>query len=220
MRVGFLVCGKLWPVRKKTKGQIKDFPSSTLYLSELEEILAIFHDGPGTTTISDNDFEYESIAELKSKRGSEPEKLVIERDGLVLRIGNGKTNLSSAGSVIGVGHFAQIQDILNSHRRPIYFLLNKYSALLAVVVGFIPGFLLSLPRWITGTTFLLMLVFAFIALINNNGGYTRIRLVNRHEEQSFFKRNQDAIIVGTISTIVSSILSFVVAYLLFRQGIK
>lgn len=210
-------------MKKRTMSRVKQFPSCSLYLSEVEDILAILAYPPSSVnTISDHGFEYESLDEFKSKRGPNPKELFIENvpSGLALRIGGGKTVLSSLGNPSAIASFAQVEEILNGNRRRfLYLFFSRYSAILIALLFFVLVFL-DLPRWQSFILVVLLFSWFILAMKNQIGGFTRLSLVTRHDQQSFFKRNKDAIIVGIISTVVSSILAFVVAYLLFRQGIR
>jgi hypothetical protein len=206
-------------MKKRTMSQAKDFPSCALYLSDLDDILEIMS---GINSISDQAFEYENLDELKSKRGSNPRELFIENAplGLALRIWGAKTQLGRGGNPSAIASFAQIQDILNRNRRKIlYLFFSRYSAIVAALL-FLVLFFLDLPRWESFISVVLLFSWVIVSFRNQTGGFTRIYLLNRHEQQSFLKSNKDAIIVGIISALISSALSFLVAYLLFRGGIK
>ena len=165
-----------------------------------------------------------------SKHGETIKKLTIESDSppLSLKIDRNKTELHRGGSVSTIAPYAQIQTLLKSKRRPVLFaLFNPIGLFLAVgLMVLVLKFLINpaWPQWAAIPIALpsaLLLATIFILMSKNlEGGLSKIVLINRHEEQSFLKRNKDAVIVGTISAIVSSGLSFLVAYLLFRSGIK
>jgi len=79
----------------------------------------------------------------------------------------------------------------------------------------------SIPTWARWILAIALIVVSITAgQLYQRGAFTKISLKKKHEQDSFWTKNKDTIVVAVITNIITALLSFTVAYLLFRQGIK
>lgn len=212
-------------MKKRLKGKTTNCHSVALYETDLAEIMELITSVSASLKISDEEFEYSNFEEVKTKRGPIVKKLTIESDSptIWLKIGEGKTELHHDGNLRTITPYAQIKAILNSSQRPVlHALLNTYVAIGSVIVIVILG-LIYPPPWPALVAIpLIPLMFAIViaSAINHSGGFSRIVFMARHDQQSFLVRNRDTIIIMLVTNILTALLTLLVSYILFKQGIK
>ncbi len=215
-------------MKKKLRGEETHFVTLKLYKEDLDEILEIMRAADNKVTIGDDEFIYDSIEELQKRKGRVIKRLDLSNSAssLTFTMGNRevKNANSGAGDIETISPYTQIKEILNKCRRkPWDTILHPYLIIPIIVSIFVAAFFsycyLSEKATVAILTpTILMLVLSLV--LHHEGIFSRIVLINKHEEQSFWIRNKDAVIVAVISAIVASALTFLVTYILFTQGIK
>jgi hypothetical protein len=205
-------------MRRKQVREYKKFPSVVLYQEDLQELIEIFKGNTSSFTISDNEFEYDNIEELKAKRGPKVKLLFIESETPLLefQIGWGRTKLMHGGNVISVPGFNEISRLLRTtRRRLLYLAFNRYTAIASMVL-LLPILYMFPPPWRHYVMFpltVLVAVFFILGFNNQAGAFSRIILLSRYDEQSFYARNKDTIWVGVIVAVVTSFVTWLITYL-------
>ena len=213
-------------MKKKLRGEETHFVTLKLYKEDLDEILEIMRAADNKVTIGDDEFIYDSIEELQKRKGRVIKRLDLSNSAssLTFTMGNREVKLTRAGDIETISPYTQIKEILNKCRRkPWDTILHPYLIIPIIVSIFVAAFFSD--RYLSEkatvailTPTILMLVLSLV--LHHEGIFSRIVLISKHEEQSFWIRNKDAVIVAVISAIVASALTFLVTYILFTQGIK
>jgi hypothetical protein len=217
--------------KKKSPTQLGIAGSFALYRDDLDEIVAKLTETCKQVIIEDNKYRYDSLDDLFDKQGPHPNQLSINsRDPLVIfnvRIKPRYTTLGTSGDGDNLAPYFSVKEILESKKRGGLgaFLNSPLSTLLffllVIIVLFIPGLgspVLTLIRWLF--LFVMLVSSVTLQMLYDRGAFTTISLKKKHEEGSFWTKNKDTIIIAIITNVITALLSFTVAYLLFRQGIK
>jgi hypothetical protein len=201
-------------MKRKVADAEQKFVSLKLYKKDLEELLSIFTSIFGGYRLSDNQYEFDSLNELQERRGTVIKYLTIgsPSSSLELDIGN-ETKLRRTGEPEAVTAFAQIVTLLDGCKRP---LLNTFlHPLLYIPLMFLPIVFIIIFRkridveWAQGV-FLVFFILAMIpAAIHFTGGFSRIVLTEKHEEQTFWTRNRDNLWLLLVGAVIGSILTYI-----------
>jgi len=208
-------------VKKKLKDETRAIPSALLDRADLEEILQLFNSIAENVKISDDEFEYDSIAELESKRGQTIRRLTIESESpsFSLTITKADTQLSRKGGATSVlAPYTQIRDLLKQRRRLFFHsFFNPFSALIILfgTIVVIVFFGAHMPVFMAFPLALVLVTPIILAPMHMSGAFTKILLVNRHEQQSFWTRNKDKIFLAIIVALITLFFSNL-SWLIFR----
>lgn len=231
-------------MRRKHTGRTDTFPSARLYLEDIEEILEILS-GAETITISDARHEYADLSDLLSHSEGRPRELQITTSAplIDLHFKRGKSAITTPGESDEALHmYADVLSLLRARARRFAWLFQT-PAVLIVALLFVGALLLLVPResWDhpvrldsplasdqpLGPRGILILigfgaVMAYVAVASSwkDGGYSRIELNRRRESISFWRRNQDKILLGALFGIGGWILGLLSAWVLKKLGIS
>jgi hypothetical protein len=192
-----------------------------LYRGDLDYLLDALRDAGLTTAISDSEFIYDDLDDLKKQRGSKIKNLKIEgthdegyrRERITLQFSNCediRLYMYGRRSALEVGYF-RVRDYLLKKKRWHQIATNPWLAY--IFFCFIPLGVLVLKN----TTSLPLANSIFIAITFTcswwlfcyvwTRTYPIILLDRTHEHESFWKRNGDKIILLVIGALVGGLLT-------------
>jgi hypothetical protein len=200
----------------------------TLFQANIVEILETIREHCKQVRITDNEYEYEDLEEIKRIRGTGISSLDIsgQDPSMTFSIGNRLTLEASETASIP---YLRIRAILDHRKRWLLNLLFKPTVMVILLVTYIVlvAFLFTRRHFYSNLNLLLYfpaIVYSFVsvplALNVHVGKYSKILLLNKHERPSFWARNKDELLRQIISNILAFGLGILAAYLLFKQGIK
>jgi hypothetical protein len=196
-----------------------------IYLEDIEDIINIMKDKGGTVEISDQNFKYESLDDLKHETKTNLKTLQLQSHSpyISLDLGVGQP---SGGRLFAETSaevpFLRIKERLLKRRRWFSF-LSSPKMLLSIPIGFLILFILYLiPVGILRSTqyynytilFIIisvtLIVFFPLILIQINttfvGHFASINLEYSDQRQSFWARNKDPIITASIGGIIGALI--------------
>lgn len=192
-------------------------PPVALYLEDITQIVEVLDNRGAQYSISDTEYDYESLEKIRSNRGEKVKGLAITArfegayDSLTLEFERGAIFLRSNKSEKLIVLWHEIRDIL-SRRAPWYLRLVCWPPMpyLAFAVVFFlpkqPELLVAFPtkaywlQWVIPVIFLLALLSASATLWQ-----PVLHLKKEHELESFFGRNAERLIVGFIGSIFGAV---------------
>jgi hypothetical protein len=211
-------------VQKKLRGQTKSFPSVSLYREDIDELVELFTSSCAHVKITDNDYEYSTLDEVKSKRGQQTGRLAIEAESptLSFSIGVGQTVLVHGGSDEAILPYTKIQQLLRSRRRAVlYVFFNFYTLLIAIAIVIGLGIKHGggpIPLIIALPIMAVMIVLIGGTLLNQSGVFSKIVLVNHLDRQGFWAANKDKIWLVLLAAIIGGVVTKLVPFLLSKLG--
>lgn len=209
-------------MKKKLNGETRHFVSVKLYKNDLDEIMEIMGTISTNIQISDHEFDYDSIEELEERRGQYINDLELTIDSPLFSVTcAGEAKLMRGRERETLAPYLQIQSILKSRIRPFFALIfNPFVgvviflsvlASLKYIAPIVLGRLLpTIAIVLLYVTILLTLVLFFGS--HRLGGFSRVILLHKHQEQSFWKRNRDTIIVSIFVGIVVAVVTWAITY--------
>jgi len=201
-------------MKKKLKGEQKNCTAVKIYRNDIEEIIELMKAAFAVVEICDEEFEYDSIDELIERRGEQIKNLTISSavPSLSLKLSTGEIKLVRDGETGTMTPFVQIQEILRRRQRKVLavilnpILVALYFGLILLVLNFHQ----RLP-WSDSITILvsapLMVGLGICFSGHRLGMFSRILLLNEHQEQSFWKANKDKIYLLIIGALIGSVLT-------------
>jgi hypothetical protein len=211
--------------KKKGKSDCKHFRPVNLYREHLEHIIDIFSESCGKVEISDDEFEYENLDELKRIRGLRPKKISIRgRDpDVFLDLNRNYIYLHrSTSDQNSIYVYKMVEDILQENKN-LLGILFAAPVLIVFVLGFfivlkfVPSEVLKqwFPSKVSAIAFLLVLLgFPLMSLGTCFGGFSYISLNKKHEEKDFFYRNKEDIIKVCLGAIMGAIVTWLLTKIL------
>lgn len=215
----------LCKMRRIRKSQSAIIPSIILYLDDVEEILALLKEKSEDVNISDRDFTYESLGSLIKNTGPYPKALAFKIRAPYVSLNFDRREpitfsyLYAADDEEAEGLFLRLRELLLRRQLWInHFVRVDIAAvltLIALIFDIIPTppllqFLGSPSLGIIGTfVFLYVLLAIFLRL----GALYSIRLVKRHESQSFLKKNISKLVLIVLGAVVAEIIRWVATML-------
>jgi hypothetical protein len=208
-------------MRPMTRSHSWSGPSVFLSREDLEEILSVFTSTCKTVSISDDEFEYDSLDDMREGRGATVRKLVISGDeppislklqryafpGVFLTAHNPTASAETA--------FFRTHQILDRSKRFLAYGLRPGTWMLFLWIFILQGFFTRWPELfiIHGAVVFSLVLGLFTALFGQNGSLSVISLVRRHERDSFWRRNWDKLILAAISAILGAIAREIIVWL-------
>ena len=204
------------------RGKFHGYSALTLYRDDLEEIIRIFNPNKneGVISLSDDDYEYDSLDELKSCKGVKVNQLAISQSVRAIRLA-----LGSDGSYLHLIQptaeseiaFYKAHEYLKSKEgwswipspveQALYTFIFAGLAVVSVIAGIKKNhiyFVAAVPAFFLG-----MWLFAR----PQRGNRPVIRLVNRADAPSFFRRKKDELVLlivgallGAVATLLATLL--------------
>ena len=212
---------KTGPIRKKSDSSSEYFPTMLLYLEDIQEILSILSENCSEVKLEDQEYFYGSLDQLIQTRGTHPNILRIRTNDPTLHLSFSKKEFISSIHLYG-------SSLFGSDHEPVYliirkFLLNRKHWVNSLFQPFIAiFFLIVLVFWemisrelnIPSQFYLPYILFSSLygvfTVLMRTGFLFSIRLVKKHEEQSFWSRNRDKIILVIISSIIGAIIKTII----------
>jgi hypothetical protein len=200
-------------------------PSVTLFRDEIDNILTILTTSCESITISDDQYQYDSLEELQEKQGNTIKNISLagHKPFITLQVKQDMPYviLSGGNHEDSLVPYTKVKELLQRHRRSILTTIfhpisavSGFILLIAVlvVIDVKAGF--RIPKdWVWVLVFAIGLSIAYTAATIRLGAFSFINLSRRHQQKSFWARNKDAIITGIISAIVGGIIALIVARL-------
>lgn len=214
-------------MKKKTKADDMYIsgPSVILYNDDIEEIVDVLKAACTKVTIEDDEYEYASLEELKQQRGKKIKKLTITGHSpyIILKVKRAKfaSSLYAEGTEESIIPYTKIKAVLERRkRRVLHFFFNWYSYFVLSGIVTVLTYIISRIRpdlastWIShvAQVIIIVVILAFVMSVGM-GGFSLIVLNKQHEQESFWDRNKDVVIVGIIMAIIGSLLTLLVTYL-------
>lgn len=207
----------------------RTFRSIILFKSGIEGLLeTLKEEAPTSITISDIEYEYESLDEFFAKYQGKDIKFLrfmafYPDDAVMVTIGRSGLSFFAPKTTTKVlGVLLRVEQFFKIHERPANFVFNP--VLYLVIIGGLLYSIWNMQFLRTGLRVVIGIpVVLFAALVfyhNRLGGFSRIFSIDRLEQESFWQRNRDEIIRQVFSNLVAFILGILAAYLLFKSGIK
>ncbi|MBN9294985.1 MAG: hypothetical protein J0G96_13490 [Flavobacteriia bacterium] len=217
-------------IQKKEKYFNSKITSSKLYLEDIEKIISILETEGIKIEISDNENIYESIEELKSVKGKNPNSIKIDgkvTDSFVEYI---TIRITAYSTTIYVPHSErllkpayEIDRFVNSKKRkPIYSWLNSRTAkfqivsniVVFLVLHIINSLILHKPSSyiLVGSSIVLFWVFIYIISEFNPDSNTKIELERKHE-LNFYTKNKDKLLLALATAVIGAIVGAVLTYI-------
>jgi hypothetical protein len=213
-------------VKKKKRESKRVFCRTVkIYKNDAAEILEIFKlGGNGKVTISDKEYEYESLEEIEKQSGAKLKELDFVRYSPHLRVSLGTSGayIYSIDTEQSLADMVRIQELLKSRKRPVVSKLLHPITLLGLVslaiLGFRKASLEFFPMALnSGSMILLGATLCFCYYV---GSFSQVFLTFKHEEKSFWARNKDNLVIVVITAIITGLITVIASYYLFKQGIK
>jgi hypothetical protein len=208
-------------MKRKYQEIISRGPSVKLYREDIDSILEILKSSCGSITVSDDNYEYDSLEEFESKKGKQPEVLKFQGSSPFVSLTFGsKTFIYAGSSKESHAVYQQIDSILRQKKVSIWTaLLRRPWLILFFVIG-ITGFILFNETGIKVIWGIISLVAISVAFLEKHYGFvSSVNLIMKHEEKSFWVRKKDDILLAAISGLIGAALTAIVVYLLYKQGI-
>lgn len=209
---------------KKIDGKITGthYQSVCLYRDDLDDIINLLSENTERVVISDSEYEYESIEDLKKNRGLKPKKLAInsytpyislefKRDLPAIWLYRGDSGQNA------IYLYESIVKILAKRRRLLFKIFNPSIAVILTIVFFSLAFFPSeylksvLPEmWQRLTFIVITLGIPIISWMGKFGAFYSLNLLKKHECGNFFQRQKDDLIKLLIGAIAGGVLTYIV----------
>ena len=206
-------------MRKIRKSIRIKIPLIRIYLEELKAIEEVYKENFETYEIITEDFELDSLDELKnigkeklsilSFKSSNP-YIHVEFTPYDARIYSSEDSISSTGIV------EKIKNILDKRITPLRYLISNWWFVLLVILFW--SFALILPAQDKVGEGIVIVSFIGITFFWRFWAFTRkhslIFLTNRRSQRNFFSRNKDKILLTIFGAIVGGFITFLVLWVL------
>jgi hypothetical protein len=216
-------------VQPKVHAKYKIISSVKLYREDLDAMLAMFKTNCESITISDADFVYESLDDLRTHVGQRVRNIDIAgtKPTVVLRLVSSGSELHhrSEGELLTQEEtdradllFTRVKEFLLKRRT---FLARLFTVPVIVIICagmVITTFILS-QRYLQYRDAIMVVgmfgAFAFVFLggFLNSGGFRYVTLDSKANASSFWARNRDDMIKLVIGTVIGIVSTLIVQYL-------
>jgi len=213
-------------MKKLKKPLTKDLPPIKLYLDDLEAIFYVLEQKVKGIDITTEDYKLEDIKQLKSLEIRKIHYLSIRCNDPYMSIefrGNSASIYFAEDSTYNRGILSEIEDILNKRKAFLgrFFASNWATFVLGGFSGFSFVVMLAMLRneslayfWLFVGLVLLSIFFSVHSFRLGLWNYCTIALSKRKEENSFWKRNRDPILVAIIAAIAGSLVTIFALWML------
>ena len=212
------------PIQKAHSAVI---PATVLYLEDIESIVSLLNQASGNVLISDRDFEYDSLENLIKKVGQSPKALTIScRDPYVLIRFDRKEFSPPSWLYAEEYHkdaestFLKLRELLKQKQHWTNQVIRFDVALVLFgalcILSLLPTSLRTqlIPDVNTRIVILAVVItYLLVAILLRTGILYSIKLIRRHEKQTFLKQNSGAIILLLIGAIVAEIVRWIATLL-------
>lgn len=201
-------------MKKKRESHFIVVPSVKLWLDDVKSIISILQQYSNRIEVSDRENEYESIEDLIAEKGTHPKSLEIVSYSphVSLRFDRkefpvGTRLYAAAGSPEGEASFLKIRELLLNRKRWANYVFHIWLAsILIILLVMIPRDAIRalFPDRTTRLAFVIIPIFGYttISALLRLGSFYSITLSQRHEHESFFKRNGERILFLIIGAMI------------------
>jgi hypothetical protein len=204
-------------------------PSTILYLDDIEQIITLLNQVSGNVSISDREFEYDSLENFVKKVGNSPTNLTISCRNPSVSVRFDRRESITASWLYAEAYHEDAETTFLKLRELLYRRLNwanhifrlDIALVLFIVVFLIIPLLLSgiLSQWIQDKSTMIVLlgsvfIYWILAFVLNTGLLYSIKLIKRHEKQSFLQQNSGAIILLVIGAAIGEVIRWLAAFFL------
>lgn len=194
------------------------FPPVRLYLDDVEELFNILKKHAKSVNIETEKYELDDVAHLKEIKSDKIHGLWLRASDphICIHFENDNARVYiSEDTTLNRGILSEIEDVINRCRRRIVHIFHKSHPsfwLPAVAVASIVQAYEYTNGWLFSTLVALIITPIVLGFIFDwritFHQYSTIVLAERHEQDSFFKRNRDGIIVGFIVAIIAAAVTW------------
>jgi hypothetical protein len=195
---------------KKNKSFRKEYGPVVVWLDDINKLVEVMG---GKADISTNDYQFESIEDLKTHYGPGPFKALkisSSKPSAYVEFSRMSVSCYVFPSPTAAQTFHEIDDVLKKCQRRPLFIYRFWFA----VVATIPLLLLwGLDEKYKDTTLLaiastILPLAVLWGLVNTIRGQAAITLKHRHEARTFLERNRDQLLLLLIGAIVGGLFTF------------
>lgn len=207
----------------KETSRSESFEKGVFYREDLEAIITTFVSREWNVRISDSEFEFESLDEVVTQKGTRPKTLHIwggtdNYESASVSFEHGKAWLFWSSLRDGSDVWFDLHRILSENRNwrkllvrsPIWYILGLVSVVTESLGLTLNPLGSVLPSWVHLVALVLLLLWP-ISLLYRDSVPTLI--IARRHEGGFFRRNRDAIILAVITAVVTAIITYGVTLL-------
>lgn len=199
-------------MKKLVDSYMRIIPPGNYFIEDIEDIYEILTSVSTKVSIETDQYEFESLQELKEYSGQIKKIVLIAKDPYIsvdigewVKIYTNKETLLARGAVDKIGTTAQERKkkFSTKSKNPSYLftiILALLSSAVVVSLGLIKNVSLGIGLFIFDVILLLWTYYASMLRKST------IRLVHKHEAQNFLKANSDKIIIAIISAIAGGIV--------------
>jgi hypothetical protein len=193
-------------------------PIVSLYRDDIDRIIDLVNEYCGNASISDGEYDYESLDKLAKNRGPRPRRLIVTRRSRTESYGYCNLELSNGFCIVGVGIHGSgnqravdcclaIRRLLEARRRWLAYLPSSLVFVIASIALLLvrtlvssnaSAYLLLEISWISSC------VLAVATAITSHGSLSSVNLSLKHETSTFWSRNSEKWIGGVIGSILTA----------------
>ena len=201
-----------------------------LYRDDIEEILDILTTHCEKVIIASYDYEYESLDELKSKRGTDLKQIELKgRSPYVYfhasRGSMGRSWVSADGEGAETPYFL-ISNLLTQHKRKLLRLIFNPILCIFYAASVTTLMLVFRQHFKATASFVVVMLFyssflitlLLLAMGTFLGELSIITLKRKHEQSSFWSNNKEKVWLMIIGAIIGGILTKAIGFLLSKLG--
>ena len=194
------------------------FSCVTLYRDDIDFIVEKIKE-TGDVSVSNDDYKFRDLEELKDTRGTELRSLLISSEsGLSVRFR--KLHSKPEGGIVinsdagDTGLFLEIRERIKSKQRWFHWIFTPPAFVGVVVLVFVGAWSMDLAESRIGglkNVLSTVLICAFLSyfpflMLDMIGVFSRVTLNKRHEQkEGFIRRNSESVVVGAVSAFVGVI---------------
>lgn len=197
-------------------------PAVALYRDDIESIITVIGAGGEKVSIADGDYEYESIDELITHRGTRPKRLKLSGVSFssvtveVSRLNTMGCWLHASGEPTSEIAFFQLRELLDSRRTVLARLLIPKFWLGMTLVSLGAGMLstqtnseirLTIDR-LAVTTLLLSFALTMLSMFVSSGLFSTVNLARRHEATTFWSRNGEKLLIAVVAALFGGLIKY------------
>jgi len=196
---------KRWSRRRSS---FPGFPGVSVFLDDIEEVIGILGEGGNKVSISDDEYEFDSLEEFINKRGKSPRVLALGKPGRSVEFRR------FTGLVLDVGRSAEhdatyfrLWDLLERRRtfrsRILYppFWWSVFLVMLGLSLPAPTGSIVGSRELFRASMTCCLVALLSLPLFN----LSRINLARRHEATTSWSRNLEVLIAGAIGALIGGV---------------
>jgi hypothetical protein len=203
-------------MKKVKDSKFENFPASSLYREDLEEIITLLKSGCKDVTISDGEYEFASLDELAQKHPTSLSRLEIKGHPPYVSLSfrrepfNG-TRLYASEEDAAEPVFLKVRELMRRKKRTICALFPPVFWMPAFIIAQIGVRLLDTQEIHKAIVSLIVSIGMLLSLLFNGGFMFFISTKSVSQRGQFWETNKDKIFLAVISAIIGAIISWLVA---------